>query len=239
MFSSTRFSSAVVAVLLCCGLLGCAGVGTGAAAEVPGGKLRRSTQTQLEQVDAKLAAQKWDEALALLDGAGQGDLNPYEHARLLEKRASVYSATKQYEQAADALKQSVELKAMPEAEQVATTYRLVNLYVGLRRHEDAVALIESAGLPSKGPKPEQAFMLALAYAGAKREETALPHAKAAVAGSDTPAEEKLQLLCDLQQHLQHYAEAASVAERLVKSFPEHKGNYLRLAGSYEQLGRSR
>jgi hypothetical protein len=205
---------------------------------MPGGKLRRSTQVHLEEVDAKLAAQKWDEALALLDGAGQRDLNPYERAVLWVKRANVYSATKQYEQAASALKQSVELAAMPETEQLATNYRLANLYVGLRRHEEAVVLIESAGLTSKAPDVEQAFVLAQAYAGAKREKDALPHAKAAVAGTDAPAEERLQLLCDLQQSLQQYADAASTAELLVKRFPTQKGHHLRLASSYEQLGRS-
>jgi tetratricopeptide (TPR) repeat protein len=242
MFSNTRFFPARVGLLvfgLVFGpLLGCAGMTGGAASEMPGGKLRRSTQVQLDNVDAKIAVQKWDEALAALDGVAQGDLNPYERALLSVKRANVYSATKQYEQATGALKQAVELKAMPQAEQLQTSYRLLNLYLGLQHHDAAVALIESEGLPDKNPDPEQAFMLAQAYAGAKRDEVALPYAQAAVAGSGAPAEDRLQLLCDLQQRLGHNAEAAAVAEQLVKSFPTQKANYLRLAAIDEQLGRS-
>jgi uncharacterized protein HemY len=55
------------------------------------------------------------------------------------------------------------------------------------------------------------------------------------AGAD---EQNLQLLCDLYQQTKNFDQAARIAEQLVDKYPTQKAHRLRLAVSYEELGRS-
>jgi tetratricopeptide (TPR) repeat protein len=202
--TTTSIRTFGVVVFLVCNLLGCGPKVGQTTSEAPGAELGRSTQRLLERVDEKLAAQEWDGALSLLDEAAHEDLNPYERAVLGVKRADAYVNTDRYQLAAESLAQSVGLHALPEAQQLSTTYRLLKIHVVLRRYDAAVALADREALVAKSPVDEG----------------------------------RLQLLCDLYQHERKFGEAASVAERLVDSFPAQKAHRLRLAVSYEELGRS-
>jgi tetratricopeptide (TPR) repeat protein len=103
------------------------------------------------------------------------------------------------------------------------------------RFSDAADSFGKWAAEAEEQKPEQQFLIASAYAQAKRFGEAAPYAKKAIEGNPDAPENWYALLASLDYELKQNAELAEVLTTLTKKYPK-KEHYLQLSQTYSDMG---
>jgi lipopolysaccharide biosynthesis regulator YciM len=198
--------------------------------------LREFTFEKLSKAHELLAAEKYGDALAVLDEMqGRKRLNDHENALMWQTYAYVYSAQDRYSDAAASFEKCLATGGLPEQSEINTHYNLGQLYMALQRYPEAIKSLLVWFDQAENPAPNAHFVLAMAYVQNKQMDEALPHAEQAVAKTSEAKESWLQLLLALYLEKNRYAEAAPVLKQLVERFPK-KTYMLQLSAVYTEFG---
>jgi len=192
---------------------------------------------KLRAVGEAVQNKKWDSALAKVnDILDSKYLNPAERAAALQARAGVNAAQEKLADALPDMEEAVKLDALPEPQQQDATYNLAQLYFMLDKFSESADTFAKWDANAKEPTADQLYVIASAFAQAKRFKEALPYANRAVEGMKPPTEAVLQFLASLHYELHQEAELAGVLKRLTEAFPTNKDHWLQLAATYTALG---
>lgn len=175
---------------------------------------------KLGKVYEAIQAEKYDEALALLDEFDLKRMKPYPAALVHQAYGYIEASRDDYKKASAQFQQALDLDALPPTQQLSMRFNLGQMYMLLDRWDDAVATLKLWFKESGNPSPIAYYMLALAYYQDDDHEAALAPATKAVEQSADPRESWIQLLLSLHLEKQHYAEAVPLLERLVLRYPK-------------------
>jgi hypothetical protein len=195
---------------------------------------------RLERAHAALADGNYPACRAALDEL-QDDrerLNDHERALTWQTYGYVQASQEQYAEAAASFEHSLEGDGLPEAAQQDVRYNLAQLYVILKRYDDAIETFRVWFEAVEDPPASAHYLLAMTYVQKDEHATALPQARLAVAKAEEPKESWLQLLLSLLIRQEQFTEALPVASRLVARFPK-KTYWLQLSGLHSRLGQHR
>jgi tetratricopeptide (TPR) repeat protein len=208
--------------------------------EKPQHAMTMKTGKRLQKVGELARAGKFDDALKELSDIQEGAyLNPYERAKLFEMRAGLLLGKNPENpdpEIASQLEQALALDALPKQERLDLLYNLAQSYFMGERFSESADTFEKWAADAEKQEPQQHYLIASAFAQAKRYEKSLVWAKKAVDGNPNPPEPWLDLVKSLHYELKQDAEAAKVLERLVKSYPDNKDYLLQLAQAYKDMG---
>ena len=204
--------------------------------EKPKGSITMKTAKRLKKVGEYAKKQEWEAALAELDEIAAGKyLNPYEKAMIWQARAGVHAAMLKPEEVVTDLEQALALDALSKQERIDATYNLGQAYLMSERFSESADTFARWAKEAEKQEPAQQFVIASAFANAKRFEEALPYAEKAVEGNEKPPEPWLKLLVSLHYELNHNAELVAVLERLNAAYPK-KEYQLQLSEAYAAAG---
>jgi len=232
------FRCACLAIAAAIALASCAASGK-KDAEEPKGSITVKTAKRLQKAGQYAEKQDWPAALKELDEVAAGKyLSPYEQARIWQMRAGVHTAMMQMDEVVKDLEQALALDALSTDERLATTYNLGQAYLMSDRFSDSADAFARWAKEAEKQEPEQQFVIASAFAAAKRFDEAVPYAQKAVEGNPKPPEPWLKLLASLYFELDQNAELATVLERLNAAYPK-KEYQLQLSEAYAAAGDDR
>ena len=231
-----RFACFTVAMALC--LLGCGASGKKDADE-PKGEMTMKTMKRLQKVREHTAKKDWQGALEELDEIAAGDyVNPYEQAMLWQARAGVHLGMNDGVPNDDVVKdleQALALEALGKQERLDATFNLAQAYFMLERFSESADAFARWAEDAENIEPKQNYLIASAFAQAKRYEEALPYAKKAVEGEDKAPEPWFVLLASLHYELKQEKELAEVQQQLATAYPK-KEHLLLLSQTYADAG---
>jgi len=165
-------------------------------------------------------------------------LNDHERALTWQTLGYVQASEEDYAGAATSFEHSLEGDGLPEAAKNDVRYNLAQLYVILKRYDDALATFHVWFESVEDPPASAHYLLAMTYMQVNQPAKALPHARTAVQESDEPRESWLQLLLSLLIEQSEFREALPVVQELVARFPK-KTYWLQLSAVHSRLGQHR
>ncbi len=163
-----------------------------------------------------------------------GRLNDHERALTWQTLGYVQASQEDFAGAAASFERSLAGDGLPEAAQNDVRYNLAQLYVMLKRYDDAIDTFQAWFEAVEDPPASAHYLLAMTYVQKEAHEQALPHAKAAVEKTDEPKEVWLQLLLSLLIEEEQFADALPVVQQLVARFPK-KTYWLQLSAIHSRL----
>jgi tetratricopeptide (TPR) repeat protein len=195
---------------------------------------------RLERAHAALADGNYPACRAALDELQDTRERLNDHERALTWQTYGYAQASQgeYREAAASFEHSLEGDGLPEAAQQDVRYNLAQLYVILKRYDDAIETFRVWFETVEDPPASAHYLLAMTHVQKEDHAKALPQARLAVSKADEPNESWLQLLLSLLIQQEHLREALPVANRLVARFPK-KSYWLQLSGLHSRLGQHR
>jgi tetratricopeptide (TPR) repeat protein len=233
-----------IAVLLAGALLALAGGAVAAAKQDVEGKeqkaigLDRRVAEKLLAANERLAQEKYDEALAIVDElAKRRKLGPAELAQIHRFRGYIYVNKGKLEQAAGEFEQSLAQDAIDRAAEQAMSYSLAQIYTQLGRYDEALRVIDAWFEGEQSPKPDAWYLKAMILVQQGKYREAAEPARIAVEKSPQPKESWLQLQVAIYGNLKDYANVAAVLERLANLNPGKKLYWLQLAAVLNHLER--
>jgi tetratricopeptide (TPR) repeat protein len=217
-------------------LAGCGASGKKDADE-PKGEMTMKTMKRLQKVRELAEKKDWPGALAELDEIAAGEyVNPYEKAKIFEARAGVHFAMNQGDEVVKDLEQALALEALGKQERLDATFNLAQSYFMLERFSESADAFARWAKEAENPEPKQNYLIASAFAQAKRYEEALPYANKAIEESSGKAPEPwFVLLASLHYELKHEKELAEVQQQLATAYPK-KEHLLLLSQTYADMG---
>jgi len=165
-------------------------------------------------------------------------LNDHERALTWQTLGYVDASEERYAEAATSFERSLEGDGLPEAAKQDVRYNLAQLYVILKRYDEAIATFETWFAGVEDPPASAHYLLAMTYLQKDEHAKALPHARVAVEKADEPKEPWLQLLLSLLIQQGEFQEALPVVQRLVADFPK-KTYWLQLSAVHSRLDQHR
>ncbi|MBY0400949.1 tetratricopeptide repeat protein [Myxococcota bacterium] len=230
------------------GVVGVAGVAVSKEARASSGRKQEDPAKKygLGQVAAErlleayslLEAEKYDEALAIVDGlAKRRRLTDPERAQIHRFRAYIHVSQDRSEVAIAEFEKALALNAMdPSAEQVMM-YSMAQLYTGLGQFDRALALINRWFEAVEDPKPDAWFLKAMILVQQEKfADAALPVSRA-VELSPKPKESWLTLYGVVFSQLKDYPKVEMALERLVEMAPGKPQYWVQLAAVQHHLGK--
>ena len=194
---------------------------------------------KLGSAQQQLADEQYAECLATLGKMKEREsLSAQEKALMWQTYAYVYSAQGNYEKAAGAFEQCIEMNGLPEGAQLDAQYNLAQLYVFLERFQKAVTLFAAWMAAAENPAPSAHYMYAIALTQNEDTQLATQQARMAVTKSPEPKEPWLELLLSLYLQQKQYRNAVVVLDQLVERFPK-KVYWTQLSAVHSELGEHR
>jgi thioredoxin-like negative regulator of GroEL len=223
-------------LLLAALLLGCAASGK-KDTDRPSYSITMKVAEKLREVGEAAREQKWDSAIAKVNGILESDyINPYERAAALQARAGIHAAQQKFDEALPDMEQAVALDAMPIEQQRDATFNLAQNYFLLEKFSESADTFAKWDEMAEEQTGDQLYVIASAFAQAKRFKEAVPYATRAIEQMKPPTEAVLQFMASLHYELGQEKELAGVLEQLTKAFPNNKSHRLQLAATYTALG---
>jgi len=160
----------------------------------------------------------------------------YEQAVGLQTLAHLQAARNRYPQAAQSLKQSLALAALPEDVQQQARYDLAQLYLASGAPGEAAAVLETWFVHAERPSAAAHFLLGAAYVQLKQYRKAIAPLQRAIEAAQTADETWYQTLLAAHYEMGAYQDCAEVLETMVRLFPD-RDYWQQLAGIYLLLNR--
>jgi tetratricopeptide (TPR) repeat protein len=186
----------------------------------------------MEQGEYRTAERRLGELLPQLAGRA------YDRAIALQTLASAQAAREDYRHAAQSLRESLDLEALPSDTQQQARYDLAQLYLADDAPERAVSVLESWFEHADKPDGDAWFLLGLAQIQAKHYRRAIDPLQKAIAAVDNADETWYQALLAAHFELGDLQDCATVLETLVRLFPD-RDYWQQLAGVYLALKQDR
>jgi tetratricopeptide (TPR) repeat protein len=154
---------------------------------------------RLERAHAALADGNYPACRAALDELQRNSerLNDHERALTWQTYGYVQASQEEYTEAAASFEHSLEGDGLPEAAQQDVRYNLAQLYVILKRYDDAIETFRVWFEAVEDPPASAHYLLAMTYVQKDEHAKALPQARLAVTKADEPKEARLQLQLSL------------------------------------------
>jgi tetratricopeptide (TPR) repeat protein len=207
----------VTRVLLCALLAAAAACASGSSSSKSATRTpapREAAARALNAAQKAIAVQDYEAALAVLAKAqASGKLDDSERALVLGRRAQVYTLEKNYPEAIQSYEQALGLHALGDADAQLYAFNLGQLYIAMKRYDDAIRELDGVAQRQGGASPEVSMGLANAYWGKNQGARALPLAESAVERRRDAPESWLRLLASLYLEEGQPAKAAAVLER--------------------------
>jgi len=165
-------------------------------------------------------------------------LNDHERALTWQTLGYVQASEEKYADAATSFEKSLEGDGLPEAAKNDVRYNLAQLYVILKRYDDAIETFRVWFDAVEDPPAAAHYLLAMTYLQVDQPAKALPHARLAVQKAGEPKESWLQLLLSLLIEENEFREALPVVQQLVARFPK-RTYWLQLSAVHSRLGEHR
>jgi tetratricopeptide (TPR) repeat protein len=200
--------------------------------------LDRRVAEKLLEANERLAEEKYDAALAIVDElAERRKLGPAELAQIHRFRGYIFVNKGMLEQAAREFERSLAQDAIDRAAEQAMSYSLAQIYTQLGRFDEALRVIEAWFAAEESPKPDAYYLKAMILVQQQKYAEAVEPARIAVEKSREPKESWLQLQVAIYGNLKDYANVAAVLERLASLNPGKKLYWIQLAAVLNHLQR--
>lgn len=196
-------------------------------------------QDKLKQLTALDKDKKYDEEIAL---SGQiladASANAYDRAYADQAIAYAHIANGAYDQAIPYLQMALQENALPNDMHYQLMLPLAQLQVSQQKQQDGVATLDRLVAETGEDKPEYEALRGNALYQIKRYPEAIAAINKAVAGSTQPDDNWLKILMASYYDSNQYAEAATVAEKLLAKNPNDKDLILNLSSIYVQANQN-
>ncbi len=191
---------------------------------------------RLERAQKALSEGRTSEALGALEElrGREAKLSDHERAMMWQTFAYAYSSQERYAQAAQAFEKCLATDALPPQAVTNARYNLAQLYLVQENYGKAIENFEIWFRSAENPNADAHHMMAAAYSQAGRPREALPHAKKAIAKTNSPKESWLQLLLSLHIQLRQFGDATGVLKKLIAVYPK-KTYWMQLVSAYTEL----
>jgi len=162
--------------------------------------------------------------------------NSYEKALVLRTQSSIYALQNNYTQAIRALKQCLEIQALPDHQQLQSVLNLGQLYMATEQYQQAIKTLKPwLSSQTVQKNNELLVLIAHAYAQLKQYRQALPYIKRAIRQTKKPPQSWLQFNLAVYYELEAYKPAAALLTQLLARSPDNKNYWQQLASIYQQL----
>lgn len=193
------------------------------------------TYEKLKAVETHLDKSEYREALNILNRLlPKVTKKAFEKAVVLRSMASAYAMLDKYAKAAEAMKQSLDTKALPKDQEAQALINLAHIYLQLERYREAAEILEPWIRTAKEVSADDYILVAHVFTQLKHYRKALPYVKKAIASTKYPKEPWYQLLLALNHELKDLPATASVLKHLIRKFPK-KDYWEGLASVYLQM----
>lgn len=200
--------------------------------------LDRRVAEKLLEANERLAEEKYDQALALVDElAKRRRLGPAELAQIHRFRGYIFVNQGKLAPAAGEFERSLAQDAIDRAAEQAMSYSLAQLYTQLGRYDEALRVIDAWFAGEENPKPDAWYLKAMILVQQGKFREAVEPARIAVERSPQPKESWLQLQVAIHGNLKDYPTVAAVLARLASLNPGKKLYWIQLAAVQNHLER--
>ncbi len=194
--------------------------------------LSPSTFKTLQRAEKLLDQKRYRQAQQLLRQRLHQVNRPEEKAVLWRALATAHILQGQYRQAAQLLERALASGALPEAQRREALLSLGQLYLAQDEPRKAAAMLERWLQTHPEMTAEDHFLLAQVYTRLERYSRALEHLNQAMARSERPRDEWLQLRIGVNYKLKRYRSAIADLKELIRRHPERETYWRQLAGLY-------
>ena len=204
--------------------------------------MREATYKELAKAQEAAEAEKYSDAIRILDKLRNDELNSYELSQALNLYAYIYYSQDNYPKAIQTYEQLLSQPDLPEALQTPTVYTLSQLYFSTENWRKAIEMLNRWFDLGAEPQTQTYELMAQAYYQLGEFRNALQPASQSIEltrKSGKPVKEQSYLLLRvLYYELEDYNQVAAVLQELIKRFPK-KQYWMQLAGVYGELGNER
>jgi tetratricopeptide (TPR) repeat protein len=162
--------------------------------------------------------------------------NPSARALLLRNLATLHGLQKHYARAAETLRQSLELHALPAEDAGKALLEMGQYHLAAENYPKAAEALSAWIEQAPSPTPEHYLLLADIRARLKQYPEAAALVEKAIAGSPDPKPEWHQLLLGLYHESRDFQGCAKVLGALIQRSPENILYWQQLTGIYQEAG---
>ncbi len=200
--------------------------------------MREATYKELAKAQEAAEAERYGEALQILDKLGKGELNNYERAQLLNLSAFIYYSQDQLAKAVKAYEQLLTQPDLPEALTTSTLYTLAQLYFSREQWQLSVDSLQRWLDMTPDPSRQAYEMMAQAYYQQGKHREALAPARKVIEltrhAGEPVKEHSYLLLRVLHYELKEYPQVIDILHELIERWPK-KQCWMQLASLYGEL----
>lgn len=200
--------------------------------------MREATYKELAKAQEAAEAERYSEAIQVLDKLAKSELNNYERSQLLNLYAYIYYAQDDIPKAIRTYEQLLEQPELPEALKTSTVFTLSQLHFSQENWQRAIDMLEWWLTLTKDDNLMAHEMMAQAYYQMGKHREALQPARKVVeltkAEGQPVKENSYLLLRVLYYEIGDYNQAATMLKELIRQYPK-KQYWIQLASLYGQM----
>ncbi len=205
----------------------------------PSSEATKGNIEKLQKLNALSEAGKNDEIIALArEIAGSSSANAWDRAVADQAMTYAYLAKQDQTNGMQSLQKALAEDALPNNSQFEMTYQLAQLQFNASQYDATVATLDKLMADTHENKADWLSLKGTALYQAKRYPEAVEALNKAMASSDKPDENTLQMLMSSYIQMKQPAEAGKIAQDLLVKNPNDKKMLMLLASVYMQSGQN-
>jgi tetratricopeptide (TPR) repeat protein len=198
-------------------------------------QISEQTYKRLARVHELMDQERYAQAQQQLEKIRPAKQRPYEKALVLQTMGYLYTAQERHAEAIEALRQCLELNALPKAASQSSRYTLAQLQQIAGDHNAAAASLERWFKLEQAPSAQAHAFAGGIHTQGERYEFAAKHLRKAIALSETANEAWYRQLLGVYYAMEDERAAAGLLEKMIVLFPHEKAYWLRLSHLYHSL----
>ncbi len=162
--------------------------------------------------------------------------NRYENAILHQTLGYAYASADKYAKAADAFKEALSFKAMPDETTLAVMQNLGQLYIATEQYDRGITVLEQWMARARPAQvaPQLRVLLGNAYFHQKDYSKAAAQVQQAIKDVKQASRSWYQLLAAIDQQWGQLGKMAQTLQRAITAYPDEKEFWQQLAAAYRQ-----
>jgi tetratricopeptide (TPR) repeat protein len=189
-------------------------------------------QTALKKSYDLLEKQKYDEAIAVLDGLMAGKMSNYEKAKALQIKSQVLYEQEKIPEAIEASKAAIAADGLSNVEHIQQKLNLAQLYAMNEKYAEATAAWDDWAKDAPKIKGSDYAVQAQSFYYLDKFQEAIGMIDKAMATGDKPENSWTQLKINSLYSLQKYDDAVAYLRELLKGSPDNMTYITMLASSF-------
>jgi tetratricopeptide (TPR) repeat protein len=182
-----------------------------------------------------MEAEKYSEAGKRLDDLlQQTTAGSYERAVVQQTIGYLYTSQDQYNKAAQAFQQALDLNALPDKVAHNLRYNLAQLLIADGQYQKGISLMENWLSAESKPQNNVYVLLASAYYRIDNHSKVIEHISTAIKNDTDPKEDWYRMLLSAHISLKQFKSAINVLETLITRYPYQKAYWDQLSSLYLQ-----